>query len=180
MPLEESLSQDDVFELLSSPRRRYVLYLLRYADEPVELTELAEQVAAWENETDVEKITEQERKRVYVSLYQTHVPRLDEAGVVDYDKDSGIVGLQPNAEKMDTYLDSSDDDFPWQWVYLTLAVVSSVLLVLAVSDVAIFEALSESFVAAVIIGSFVLTAIAHAIYRVRGKDTIPSELRERL
>jgi len=177
-PSEQSLSQDDVFELLSSPRRRYVLYHLREAKEPIELTTLAEQVAAWENETSVDEITEQERKRVYVSLYQTHIPRLDEAGVVSYDKDSGMVMLQPDADEIDTYLNSSDEELPWQWVYLGLAATSTVLLGLTVANVLFFEAISEALVAAFIVAAFVLTATAHAVDRLRDEQSIPSELRE--
>lgn len=177
-PSEQTLSQDDVFELLSSPRRRYVLYHLREAEEPIELTTLAEQVAAWENETSVDEITEQERKRVYVSLYQTHIPRLDEAGVVSYDKDSGMVMLQPDADQIDTYLSSADDELPWQWVYLVLAATSTLLLGLTVANVLFFDTISEAIVAAFIVGAFVVTATAHAIDRVRDKQSIPSELRE--
>jgi len=175
---EQSLSQDDVFELLSSPRRRYVLYHLREGGEPIELTTLAEQVAAWENETSVEEITEQERKRVYVSLYQTHIPRLDEAGVVNYDKESGLVSLHPDASEIDTYLNSTGSDFPWQWIYLALAASSTVLLALAVGQVFWFGALPEAAVAAFIVVAFVVTALAHAYDRRRQEGSIPSELRE--
>jgi hypothetical protein len=175
---EQSLSQDDVFELLSSPRRRYVLYHLREADEPVELTTLAEQVAAWENETSVEEITEQERKRVYGSLYQTHIQRLDESGVVSYDKDSGMVMLNPDADEIDTYLKTSADDRQWQWVYLVLAATSTLLLGLTVLEAPLFAAFSEAAVAALIIAAFVVTAVVHAYDRLRNKQSIPSELRE--
>lgn len=175
---DQPLSQDDVFELLSSPRRRYVLYHLKEAEEPVELTTLAEQVAAWENETSVEEITEQERKRVYVSLYQTHIPRLAESGVVNYDKESGMVVLNPDADEIDTYLNSSDDERPWQWVYLALAATSSVLLAFTVLEVPLFGLLSEAAVAGVIVAAFVITAIVHAYDRLNDKQSIPSELRE--
>jgi DNA-binding transcriptional ArsR family regulator len=41
------LSQDVIFDILSSPRRRYVLYYLRKEGGPIDLTQLAERVAAW-------------------------------------------------------------------------------------------------------------------------------------
>jgi len=87
---ESALSQDVVFDILSSSRRRYVLYRLREAEGPVELTELAEQVAAWENDTETDQITEQERKRVYVSLYQT---RWVIGWMGDTESTSGHLGL---------------------------------------------------------------------------------------
>ncbi len=177
---DTSLSQDVVFELLSSPRRRYILYYLRQSDEPVELTTLAEQVAAWENETDVDDITEQERKRVYVSLYQTHIPRLDEAGVIEYDKDSGMVSAAGQAREIDTYLDSTEETISWQWGYLVLAVVSAAVLGLTVAEVGFFAELPESVVAVAILVAFTITALAHTVYRRMQKRSIPEELNQRL
>jgi hypothetical protein len=177
---ESELSQDVVFDILSSPRRRYVLYYLRTTDESVKLTDLAEQVAAWENETDPDKITEQERKRVYVSLYQTHIPRLDDAGIIDYDKESGDIALAEDATNIDDYLSSPEETIPWQQIYLVLAGVSALLLGLTVLDIAVFEAVSETLIAAVIVVAFVVTAVAHSIVRLSRRRSVPSELRDRL
>lgn len=177
---DTSLSQDVVFELLSSPRRRYILYYLRQSREPVELTTLAEQVAAWENETDVDNITEQERKRVYVSLYQTHIPRLDEAGVIEYDKDSGMVSLASQAREIDNYLDSTEETVSWQWGYLLLAVASAAVLGLTVVEVGFFETLPESLVAAAILIAFTITAVSHTVYRFLQRRSVPEELNQRL
>jgi uncharacterized membrane protein YhaH (DUF805 family) len=63
-------------------------------------------------------------------------------------------------------------------VYLGLAATSTVLLVLTVANVLFFEAISEALVAAFIVAAFVLTAIAHAVDRLRDEQSIPSELRE--
>lgn len=180
MSADQSLSQDVVFELLSSPRRRYVLYLLREADEPVELTTLAEQVSAWENDVEVDEITEQERKRVYVSLYQTHIPRLDEAGVVEYDQETGLVSLTKDARQIDSHLDTGDGAVPWEWVYLFLAAVSAALFGLTVAGVWVFDAVSVSLVAALVITAFAVTAVVHTLVRLRDRESIPPELQERL
>jgi len=45
-----------------------VIHLLQYRDESMELGPLAERVAAWEYETDPERITSQQRKTVYTAL----------------------------------------------------------------------------------------------------------------
>lgn len=176
---ETELSQDVVFDILSSPRRRYVLYYLRTTNEPVKLTDLAEQVAAWENETDPEKITEQERKRVYVSLYQTHIPRLDEVGVVNYDQESGEIVLAEDAGHIDDYLVKTDEQPSWQRGYLVLAAVSGVFLALAVFDVAVFSAISEVLAAAIVIAAFGLMALAHTVSRLLADRSIPDELQDR-
>lgn len=104
---ETELDQDVIFDVLSSSRRRYVLYYLSQRDDPIELPELAREVAAWEMETAVEDLSPQERKRVYVSLYQTHVPKLDEVGLVEYDQDSGEVRLTGRSDRIEGFLRES-------------------------------------------------------------------------
>jgi len=174
------LSQDVVFDILSSPRRRYVLYYLRTVDEPVKLTDLAEQVAAWENESDPEEITEQERKRVYVSLYQTHIPRLDNAGIIEYNKESGDITLAEDASDIDTYLESESSSYPWQQVYLALAALGTVLLALTAFDVSVLSGVPDSLAAAVVILGFAATALVHTFVRLSQRQSLPSELENRM
>lgn len=176
---EQPLSQDVVFDILSSPRRRYVLYYLKEVDEPIELTALAEQVAAWENETDPESLTDQERKRVYVSLYQTHIPKLDEAGVVNYDQESGTVELAPGSSAVDEYLPQVGPELSWERLYFALAIISAGLLVLTVLEVSVFATLGTAGAAAVVIVVFLVASGLHYLqYRQRRRE-IPSELRRR-
>jgi hypothetical protein len=172
---ESDLSQDVVFDILSSPRRRYVLYYLRTRDGPVQLTDLAEEVAAWENNTDPPSITEQERKRVYVSLYQTHIPRLAEAGLIEYDKDSGQIALAEEAGAIDRYLESAEQTYPWQRIYLGLAVASAVLL----AATAVVGFLPELIAASVVILAFVAAVAVHTAVRLSKRRSIPDELSER-
>lgn len=172
---ESDLSQDVVFDILSSTRRRYVLYYLRTTDGPVRLTDLAEEVAAWENETNRANITDQERKRVYVSLYQTHIPRLAEAGLVSYDKDSGQIELAAEATNIDRYLDSTETSYPWQRIYFGLAVASAGLL----TATALFDIVPDLFTAVVVIAAFVVTAGVQTALRISNDRSAPDELSRR-
>jgi hypothetical protein len=174
---DTELTQDDVFEILSSPRRRYLLYHLRQRQEPVELTDLAEHVAAWENGVETTELTTQERKRVYVSLYQTHVPKLDDAGIVEYDSESGMVSLTNRAQRIDTYL-GDEEPIQWHLLYVGLAAAGGLLLLVTLADLWVFGALAESAVAAVIVGLFGLLAVAHVISRRRERQSVPAELNE--
>ncbi len=171
--MEGQLSQDTVFDILSNARRRYVLYYLRQQSEPIELTDLAEHVAAWENETDIESMGEQERKRVYVSLYQTHIPKLADTGLVEYDKEAGIVAPTEGGAAMDAYLSESEDGIPWQLIYLSEATMGILGLLLTV----LTEALS-SFQTVISIGILLLFAgtIAGQVVYQRHQETIPTEL----
>jgi hypothetical protein len=159
---EEPLSQDVVFDILSSTRRRYVLYYLK-TEGPMELTELAEHVAAQENDTEIEDLTKQQRKRVYVSLYQTHVPKLEDAGFVSYDQETGEVELRPKAHDVNQYLGDDRSSFPWQYIYLPLAIVGLALILLQNFEVWVFGALSQAELAIVLVIGLVLTASVHLI-----------------
>lgn len=106
------LSLDDIYHLLQTKRRRDVLRYLRDAEGRVQLRELAEQVAAWEQETTVDDLSSSERQRVYISLYQSHLPKLDTHGIVDYDKDRGWVEATPLTDRLDSYLEAPGEPEP--------------------------------------------------------------------
>lgn len=98
-------TKDDVFDILRNRRRRYVLGYLSDREGVVELSELAEALANWESEDEDAYITHRDRKRAYVSLYQTHLPKLDRAGVVEYNQPRGTVELGPDYRYIEGYLD---------------------------------------------------------------------------
>ncbi|WP_207586793.1 DUF7344 domain-containing protein [Halomontanus rarus] len=100
----EDLTADTILELLANRRRRYLLYALRGHDDPIELSELAEQVAGWEHDVPPADVAKNEYKSVYVSSVQCHVPKLDDAGVVDHDEDNHTVILSENFTQLEPYL----------------------------------------------------------------------------
>lgn len=124
---EDSLSNSEVFDLLSNHRRRYTIHYCKQVETPVTLSDLAEQVAAWELEKEVSEITSSERKRVYTSLQQTHLPTLDDAGMIAYE--DGEVELTDQTDELDVYLDVvPGDSVPWGVYYLGLSVFGFIVL----------------------------------------------------
>ncbi|WP_436927180.1 DUF7344 domain-containing protein [Halosimplex amylolyticum] len=114
-PEEESSSQlplDHVFEILKNERRRTVLHYLREHGGTVALGELAEHVAAVENGTTVAQVTSNERKCVYVGLYQCHLPKMDDMDIVEFNQNRGRISLGPNAAQLFEYLEESDEVDP--------------------------------------------------------------------
>lgn len=104
----EELPLEEVFMLLKNERRRLVLqYLESQADKEATLDELARHVAAAENDQSVEAISTDQRRRVYIGLYQVHLPRLDRFGVVEYDQNRGTVALTAN-DQFDWFLKTQD------------------------------------------------------------------------
>jgi len=126
------LSLDHIFEILKNERRRTVLHYLADQEGTVSLGELAEHVAAVENDTTVARVTSKERKCVYVGLYQCHLPKMDDMDIVSFNQNRGRIEIGPNAEALYTYLDVSDSrDRPWPLYYGSVAALGGALLLLS-------------------------------------------------
>ena len=91
LPGECRLPTDEIFGILSTERRRRILEYMAETGPETTLADLADVIAAAENDTEVRLVSSQERKRVYVALYQTHLPRMDAADVIDFDSSRGTV-----------------------------------------------------------------------------------------
>jgi hypothetical protein len=172
---DQRLNQDEVFDILSSARRRYAISILSRQDEPIKLTRLAEEIAALEGDTTVEDLDKQQRKRVYVSLYQTHVPKLADAGIVDYDSDAGTVELTEGVGAVDTYLSQPSEPAQWYLYYLGFSAVAGLFLLVTIADVGPFGGVPDLLAAAVTIVG--LTAIALAQFLSERSGGPPPELR---
>jgi hypothetical protein len=98
------LSKDTVFELLKNQRRRDALTFLREEGGETTLSDMAEHIAAKENGIEVQALTSSQRKRVYIGLYQCHLPKMASAGVVEFDKNRGTIELLPEADQLEQFL----------------------------------------------------------------------------
>ena len=161
---EQRLSKDVIFELLKNRRRREVLAYLLESDETVTLGELAEQIAAWENDTEVSALSSDQRKRVYVALYQTHLPKMDDAGIVEYDQDRGLISLADNADLLMMYLDTDTHrQDRWDRWYATLSVVGAALVTGAFLGVPPLSSIPTLGLAGVVVVAFFLLSVAHVV-----------------
>lgn len=173
------LSSDLVFEILCNARRRMVLYYLRQEGEPVTVEELAREIAAMENGVSLDELTRQQRKRVYVSLYQTHLPKLEDTGIIEYDEDGNDVKLTNRAHEMDSYLlPSSPSETPWQKYYFVLAAVSGLVFGLSYLGVPGFAAIPPLVLGFALLAGFAfLASVQYWATRQRRKE-LPTELLE--
>lgn len=85
------LSEDEIFHLLQTSRRREVIRHLLENEGPMKMGDLAEIVSAKEHKTTVAQLDSTQRQRVYIPLYQKHLPKLDEKGIIEYNQSRGIV-----------------------------------------------------------------------------------------
>ncbi len=173
------ISTDIVFEILSNTRRRMVLYYLRRSGGSATVQELAEQIAALENNVEVEELQSQQRKRVYVSLYQTHIPKLENTGIIEYDDTQGIVHLTDRAMEIDTYLTpTTESTYPWQIHYLILAGVGGLLFVLSSIGAPVIAAIPSLVLGIALMIAFALSTIVQYWQYRRNQREIPAELLE--
>lgn len=101
-----TISKDVVFHLLQNSRRRAILrYLIERDEDVLSMREVSEQVAAWENDTTVAGLSSDARQRVYIALYQSHLPKLHDSGVIEYDRDRGTLSPLPPLAVFEPYLD---------------------------------------------------------------------------
>ncbi|QLG63163.1 DUF7344 domain-containing protein [Halorarum salinum] len=94
-----------MFEVLAHHRRRYAIHCLREYENPITLADLADEVSVLENDTSIAEIPPEDVKRVYLSLYHSHVPKLADAELVTYDQERDLVSLVDSAEDLDRYYD---------------------------------------------------------------------------
>jgi DNA-binding transcriptional ArsR family regulator len=87
---------DWVFMILSNYRRRSIICLLSDVGGGITISELAERIAAAEEGVDRNDLSTDARKRLYVSCYQTHLPKLEEENVVSVDYDRNVVTPSEN------------------------------------------------------------------------------------
>jgi hypothetical protein len=175
------LSTEDIYEVLANRRRRYAIHYLKQTGEAVDVSTLAEQVAAWENEKSVEELDSQERKRVYISLYQSHLPTLEKRGLVAYDADRGIVELTDSIADAEIYLEVvAGRNVPWSYFYLGLSLVSGLLVALTYYEIGVLEGVPAVAIAGVITLLFGASAVLQTVQTGRmqlGDEGPPPELR---
>jgi len=127
----QELSQDELLKMLSNQRRRFAIHYLKQ-DGRTELTvtELAEQVAGWENDKEIKDLTQKERKRVRSALRQFHLPKMADSDLIKYDTTQGTVSLTEATRNANFYVDSlTGREIPWGLYYMGFSAVSAVCLV---------------------------------------------------
>lgn len=96
------------FDLLRDARRRGVLYTVKRNGQTA-VEEVAHRIAAWQS-TDGQGNTNP--KIVETSLVHTHLPKLADAGVVEYDREHGTVELAESATDLEPFLQCTREREP--------------------------------------------------------------------
>lgn len=79
-----------MFAGLSNRRRRYILYYLQETRH-TDVDALATQIAAWEQDRTLEHVADDHRDRIKHELTHSHLPKLTDYNLIEYDRRSGVV-----------------------------------------------------------------------------------------
>lgn len=126
----ETLSEGTIYEILANRRRRETIrhLTIEASGEPTSLRTLSEKIAT--SETGESPPPSSARESVYNSLHQTHLPKLEELGVVRYDRDAREVYPSERARDVDQYMEVvTSHGITWGELYRSLGVASLTLVV---------------------------------------------------
>ena len=135
----QGLPETEIHDLLRNERRRQVIKHMQRTVGSTTLRELAEAIA--EKETGESPPPKNIRDSVYNSLHQTHLPKLDERGVIDYDSDRKTITLKQDARSVRIYMEVvTDYGITWDEFYRMLGTFSLFVVLAAHIDVPLVSA----------------------------------------
>lgn len=104
----DDLEPAAIHDVLRNHRRRLVLDIVRDVDDFVSVRELSERIGAIESGLD--PAPRAARQSAYVSLLQTHLPKLDALGIVEYEVEGRLVRAGEGLDEVTGYLETVPSD----------------------------------------------------------------------
>lgn len=102
--------QDALFSVLSDSRRRFTLQYLRTVDPPLPVSELTTELTAWEGHRPEASPSGGTENSIEISLVHNHLPKMAEAGIIDYDPTWQTVALADRTDEIRTHLQAMTGD----------------------------------------------------------------------
>ena len=161
----DDIDRKNVHDVLRNDRRRLTLEYLKKRLKPVEVRELSERIA--EQEAGESPPPRNLRHSVYNALNQSHLPKLDDFGFVDFDRDRKVVTLCETARDINIYMDVVTPlGITWETYYRSLGVLGLVTVVAADTNIAFFAGIDSLLFATVFLFAFVIS-IAYQLWSSR-------------
>ncbi|MFB6192491.1 MAG: hypothetical protein ABEI11_04125 [Haloarculaceae archaeon] len=158
---ETDLDEGEIHDILRNDRRRLAIKCLQETDDgTLPVRELSERVAAIE--TDEDPPPRNKRQSVYVSLHQTHLPRLDDNGIVRYDEENKEVSLGDRVSEVAVYMEVVPRyGLSWGEYYFGLGLLATLTTVAVSIGVPAISQLTITLVAAGFYAVLMLSAAYH-------------------
>lgn len=155
----DRLPEATIYEILANRRRRETLRNLAPDGGPLSLRTLSEEIAA--RETGESPPPRATRESVYNSLHQTHLPRLDDLGIVSYDREARTVSLAKRARHVNAHMEVRTEHGPtWSEIYRTLGVLGLTTVVAAEASVPLIGAVEALLWATVALLALLVATVA--------------------
>jgi DNA-binding transcriptional ArsR family regulator len=150
------LPAEQVYAVLANERRRRALEQLGSVGGVVTVHELSTLVAG--RETGESPPPKRCRESVYTSLVQTHLPKLEELGVVEYDRETQTIELSRHARDVALYTEIvAKGGVTWSELYRALGVASLTVVLAALLGVPLVSAVDPVLWTSLSLGAFALT-----------------------
>nr|WP_231554302.1 hypothetical protein [Halobellus rufus] len=108
------------------------------------------------------------RQSVYVSLHQTHLPKLDDLGIVEYDPDAKTVTIADNAGDVAVYMEVVPQyGISWAEYYLGLGLLGGLSLLAIAVGVPVLRTLPPAAVG----GGLSVLLVASAAYQLVDQES---------
>ncbi|MGM0591483.1 MAG: DUF7344 domain-containing protein [Halobacteriota archaeon] len=152
-----TLSQTEIHDVLRNTRRRLVIEQLWTRDGKESVRNLAEYIASVESgETPAPRNV---RQSVYVSLHQTHLPKLDSLGIISYDSSAKEVSLAKHAPEVAVYLEVVPKyGITWGEFYLGVSLLGLLTLVAKWLGVPVLTGVDGGLIGGLFLGVIALTS----------------------
>lgn len=151
-------TEQEVERTLRNTRRRYTVFYLQRNGGEASLEDVVDRVTEWENNGKRTAKRNSRRKSVYSSLYQRHLPKLMELGIITYDRNERTVSLTEAGERISLKVPTHDHDCrSFSRLFIGLGGLSAVVLAFGalevVSDLFTYAVVSVSLTAVLVLAS---------------------------
>jgi len=165
---EGTLAESDIHDVLRNDRRRLVLERLAEGKDRQTVSDLAEYIATVESGDDPPP--RNVRQSVYVSLHQTHLPKLDDLGIVEYDANAKDVLRAENADDVAVYMEVVPKNaISWAEYYFGLGVLGLLAIVGQLVGVPVLEGVDSRLLATLL---FLVVTVSAGYHVFDQRDTV--------
>lgn len=95
---------DTVLKLCGEKHRRIVLAVLAEEQRSLTVNDLTGTILTHNHHTPVTEVSEEVLTEIRSSLYDTHIPKLESAGVIDYDSERKLVEPTEQFDRLQPHL----------------------------------------------------------------------------
>lgn len=111
-----SIDFDTVLDLCRDKHRRITLAVLADQQQSLSLTDLTKAIVKHNHDTPLTEVSDETVTRIRITLYHIHIPKLVEAGLVEYDSQRQLVEPTMQFDQIEPLLSpilDADSELPY-------------------------------------------------------------------